>query len=222
MEDTTLAWTGICQVCGEVITSRGMKYCSPACYHKSPTKGRPPMKPKRACVSCGLPIMGKGRNYCSILCYSKSNKGMERPNMRKRQINICLQCGNEFIAGGRSGHKRTGIFCSMACVHESTKKDTGYRAWQRLSAEVIARDGHCVICGNGANRLQTHHIIPKGYKKWSEFKGEESTADLIAVCPGCHQSVEALTKAGYKNNSAFNPWDLVNMVRVKGDIWRDH
>lgn len=222
MEDTTLAWTGICQVCGEVITSRGMKYCSPACYHKSPTKGRPPMKPKKACAVCGFPIRGMGKKYCSALCYNRSRAGKERPYMRRRHINNCRRCGSDFEVGGRKGRHLDAIFCSRECHIESQKKDTGYRAWQRLSAEVIARDGHCVICGNGANRLQTHHIIPKDYKKWSEFKGEETAADLITVCPGCHQSAEALTKAGYKNNPAFNPWDLINMVRVKGDIWRDH
>jgi len=203
-----------CLVCGKPIPKRAKKYCSLACYHKSPTKGRPPVKPRKPCVVCGKPIK-RGERFCSQECFHQYWTGRPNPNRHRRIKKICPQCGKEFEAGGRSGHHKTATFCSSSCQHEAQRKDTGYRAWRRLSQAVTERDGKCMLCGRTDRRLQPHHVVPREYKEWSQFNGEETMDDLISFCAGCHQSVEALTKAGYRNNPDFNPWDLVNMVRVK-------
>lgn len=205
-----------CQVCGKPLLSYKLqKYCSRDCYHKSPTKGKPPTKPRKPCLFCGNPIEGRGAKFCSVSCSAKYQVGKQRPSAWKRYINTCQYCGKKFEVGGKGGRHKDAKFCSRECQFNSCKKSGGYRAWYRLSKAVIERDKCCVICGNGARRLQAHHVTPKGYDKWSEFEGVETIDDLVAVCPGCHQSVEALTKAGYRNNPDFNPWDLINMVRLK-------
>jgi len=215
-----------CLTCGKEFTGRGDNYCSRECYNKGPTHGKPPRKERKLCIVCGKEISTKNQRFCSIACMAKNRIGKGNQAARRRTVKICPQCGKEFEVGGRAGH-REQVFCSRACGCASHRKLGGYRAWQRLSAEVIARDGHCVLCGNGERRLQAHHVIPRSYEKWSEFEGIETADDLITVCPGCHQSIEALTKAGYRNNPSFNPWDLIKMVRnitqgvIKGGNWHD-
>ena len=203
-----------CLICGKPIPKKAKKYCSLACYYKSSERGKPPRKKRNHCIVCGEEIATMNKRFCSIACMAKNRIGRGNRGARRRILKKCPQCGNQFECGGRSGRHKTNIYCSVRCANQSRIKETGYRAWQRLSAEVIARDEHCVLCGNGERRLQVHHVIPRSYEKWSEFEGIETADDLITVCPGCHQSVEALTKAGYRNNPSFNPWDLIKMVRI--------
>ena len=205
-----------CEVCGKRILGHADKYCSQACYTASGTRPRPKRKPRQLCIVCGAEIPTNNQRFCSSACFHKYRTG--RPNLknrRPRQINTCQFCGAEFEVGGRGGRHKTSIFCSPKCHLASQRKDTGGRAWARLRESVIERDGHCVICGKGERVLQAHHIEPKGYEDVSGFAGKETADDLVTVCPGCHQSLECMTKAGYRNNPDFDPRRLLEMVRIR-------
>jgi hypothetical protein len=207
-----------CLTCGKQFEGRADKYCSIECYHKSPyRKGIPnPRKgPDKQCVQCGKSFHSNNGRFCSMACRSAYFTGRPRASKRVQQFNACAFCGCEFPVGGKGGRHKTSVFCSPECHLASQRKDTGVRAWNRLARQVIERDGHCVICGNVAKRLQTHHITPRDYTNWSDFVGKETADDLVTVCPGCHQAIECLTKAGYRNNPSFNPRSLLDMVRIR-------
>jgi len=202
-----------CLVCGKPIPKRAKKYCSLECYHKSGMKSRPPMKARAACLVCGKPIATVNKRFCSHACYSQYWTGREKPAARRRFTRVCRQCGKEFKVGGKGGKHKEAIYCSRECLSASQIKETGGRAWRRLSQSVIDRDKRCVLCGKDDRRLQAHHIVPKDYSHWRYFNGDETMSDLIAVCVHCHWSLDTITQAGYRNNPNFDPHKLIEMIR---------
>lgn len=63
------------------------------------------------------------------------------------------------------------------------------RSWERISAEY--RDGidECEKCGDAADHLQTHHIIP------IRAGGTNGEWNLMALCRACHRRVDHYTYA---------------------------
>jgi 5-methylcytosine-specific restriction endonuclease McrA len=56
------------------------------------------------------------------------------------------------------------------------------RAWRKIRAQVVARDGNaCVVCG-ATERLQVHHL-----EGWHDNAIEH----LVTVCDPCHRAAHA-------------------------------
>jgi len=209
-----------CLVCGKPIP-KNRKYCSPECYHKSPTKGRPPRKERKLCIVCGKPIVLANQRFCSNECYAKHQTGLKRLDMQKRVTKVCPICGTSFETGGRLGPiGRT--HCSTRCQGLAVRKDLkeldyphGSTSWRELRRKVIERDGfRCQFCGKvkDVGQLQVHHIIPTNI----ELNYEDE--NLITCCRRDHAAINIATKWGYANNPDFDPHKLVSMLRKRNKV----
>jgi len=205
-----------CPICGKPIPDK-RKYCSPKCYHRSPTKGRPPRKPRNPCLVCGKPVARAKQKFCSLECYAKYWKGKKKPQAYRRITKICPICGKQFITGGRAGHKEK-IYCSLKCLHIAQRKPLSnmafYRSaqWRELRLKIIERDKFkCQFCGKDGTikTLQVHHIIPTNIK----LNFEEN--NLITCCRKCHSTIDSATQLGYRNNQNFDPFSLVSLLKIK-------
>lgn len=68
----------------------------------------------------------------------------------------------------------------------------GRRAWRRVRAAVLHRDGHrCRVCGH-AGRLEVHHLDPL----WRSAGNPFDPARLVAICRACHFRAHGKTPAG--------------------------
>lgn len=63
------------------------------------------------------------------------------------------------------------------------------RAWRRLRAATLARDGRrCRRCGRGAylgHELEAHHVVPRA------LGGPDHTANLVTLGRSCHDEADA-------------------------------
>jgi len=80
----------------------------------------------------------------------------------------CLKCG-QLVEGASYCH-----------LHRGTGARGSTRAWRKLRAAVIARDGGCVVCGV-AGPLEVHHVLPM----WRG--GTDHPSNLEARCHAHHE-----------------------------------
>jgi hypothetical protein len=211
-----------CEVCGKEISRKAKRFCSHACRLKA-IKGNGGFyfdrrkKPRNDCLVCGKPVKRFGLHYCSTSCYHQSRIGKIELNKRRREIKICVNCGKEFEAGGRSGHRLTTKYCSHKCQGLASRKSTGTGAWKRLSEIVIERDKKCQLCGATKEEkgLQAHHIDGNGFGRPWNYDGNCSPDKLIALCTICHSIVERMIKLGRQNNSSFSAREFIELIRIR-------
>jgi 5-methylcytosine-specific restriction endonuclease McrA len=177
-----------CQHCRKefqtFIADGGRKYCSPECRTAAKNV-------TLVCVGCGKDftvwMAFKKRKYCSDKCYGKA------PNKVSKQ---CAECGAEYLT--IPSRSQTSRFCSFSCLisanaklnrkHGLNLKTRLGRGWQKIRAEVLARDSYrCVRCGSQPKRLTVHHKDP-----WRKSKND-SLDNLVTLCSRCHYEVEHVT-----------------------------
>ena len=86
-------------------------------------------------ISAADEARGRGK-YCGVDCYHASRNGLERINIRKRELRNCVICGIQFETGGRAGKRM--LYCSRTCqaigrvyvarVNQMTATDAAYLA----------------------------------------------------------------------------------------------
>ena len=68
---------------------------------------------------------------------------------------------------------------SRYCPEHRTRRHGSTRAWRRLRAAVLARDGHrCHWCGEPATHVD--HLVPVSRG------GEDDPLNLVAACEHCN------------------------------------
>ncbi len=150
--------------------------------------------------------------FCSRQCTSEFGARQPKPNARKPEIHITLECATcvkEYQTTTHQVRLRGSKFCSLACSGVAcanrmrgprnpnwkggiTSHEYGEN-WGAQKRKTKRRDNHtCQVCGyrSGGNvYLDVHHIIPI-----REFDGDWKKANeltnLISLCRCCHPKVE--------------------------------
>lgn len=156
-----------CLVCGNIFTdfiSNKRKYCSRACYDKSPTRGsRPKNRIKKTCDYCGKEFERAAGNF-------KKNGAHHF---------CCHKCSatwwSEFGLHGVNHPHWTGGYSPEA-----------YRAnWEHTKKIVRERaGGKCELCGNVHGTMDVHHLIPIRTRQSIEIINHPD--NLQYLCRPCH------------------------------------
>lgn len=70
--------------------------------------------------------------------------------------------------------------------------------WSEKSEQVRESADKCTLCGEMADRLEVHHIIPV------VAGGTNEDYNLMALCPSCHNRAEGVAN-GYSDNHLLTP-----------------
>ena len=146
------------------------------------------------------------RRFCSRSCMGEwmsiSYRGENNPYDYRQVEYECEECGvvnktNEAEAEARR-------FCSQDCMLEWRSRafsgeghprysggKRSYRGpnWQTQRQKVLERDDYqCQLCGDDAESLNIHHIIP--FHDFDSYEEANRTENLVALCNSCHSHVE--------------------------------
>ena len=190
-------------------------HCGLSCSQSN--KANPDKKETRQCKWCGKDfIVWKYRVtvYCSHKCMSQYAARQPKPNLRRPENFIVLNCeicDKEYKVHKCMVENRKSSFCSSKCKHEARsqamigERNHNYkgghtsfyygRGWRKLAYSIRLRDNFtCQKCGKRTTerkKLHVHHIT-----KFREFKGDTVQANqesnLVALCTQCHIKVDRL------------------------------
>lgn len=146
-------------------------------------------------------LQGKYRKTCSAKCANsrpmteekrkKISEGVKRTIKPKIYHYTCEICGNSFtkehpFKKGRHIHCEK---CIQNRPHFLKDPDSILDVSKRTISKILKRSNQkCSICGWNESTCDIHHIIPKKYK------GDDSTDNLIIVCPNCHRVIHTTNK----------------------------
>lgn len=97
---------------------------------------------------------------------------------RPVRSSFCLECGVPFVGVGSRCplHGRPDVRPSRV-----ERDRRGRRAWARVRARALRRDGGCCVrCGEGRLGLQVHHV------RALSAGGSDDLGNLVTLCVACH------------------------------------
>lgn len=174
-----------CQVCGQPLVGKQLKFCSHGCRDAAMRKTE-----LCTCVVCGKAFylapweirQGKGR-YCTRACYYETLKGKERPSLRRRSIQTCAVCGKEFEVGGQAKH-RGQVMCSWDCARRAR-----YRSGTQ--SQTLTDTDAAYLAGfiDGEGSVMLYHRRDVAALRITASNTSRGVLDWIAMVTGVGQVV---------------------------------
>lgn len=158
-------------------------------------------KIEKNCLICGsifsVSIGRSQAKYCSMQCVGISQRGRQMPELKRRVIKKCENCGIEMSV--IKCNERRVKCCSKKCSFKRRSKLTKGESnpawagglskfpytydWLKISAKFRKRDGYkCMnpICSNhtGKGKIEGHHI--------DHDKSNNAQENIITLCTVCN------------------------------------
>jgi hypothetical protein len=136
----------------------------------------------------------KGKRCCRTCLEATARRGAERRTnayrgLPNRRIKFDQALVREVIAEIRAAQ------CTIAAGSRRIGCHSGYlgrRVWEETKADVIKRDGCCVVCGRSEGViLDVHHRIARGCGGASRPEIAYGMANLVTLCRQDHEAAEA-------------------------------
>ena len=185
-------------------------YCDKDCMAEGYSSRDSPRVTLKCEICCdeyeAKPTNAGRRRFCSYECMgrwrSENATGPANPSWAGGGDDLeCEYCGDEYtVTPAKADGSR---FCSRSCLYdfrsENASGQNSHRwrgggsirkavrlllpgKWREIRADELSDE--CALCGT-AERLQLHHIVPL------LAGGTHVPENLMTVCVGCHNTVEA-------------------------------
>ncbi len=186
----------VCKGCGKEFTtsqSSKVKFCSVACFNKSPFRGTNNKLPMfRICERCGSLFKRHAghlkQRFCSRQCVKIDEK-----------LFSCVFCKKEWSE--KTSRKRK--YCSRSCARQhygellknSNRANGIWPNYREAKTALLKANSQCSNCGWSEIPaiLELHHI--------DRNRRNNRYSNLTLLCPTCHTTVHFKTGTGqFKNN----------------------
>lgn len=190
-------------------------FCGHDCATRATNVARG-LRETRACVRCTAPLPsrrnGGGSQLCSDACRSAhyAEIGAARRIVPERSCEIC---GATYRPMSLTYTSRT---CSRRCAGKlhsmrmagagnpgwrdgaSTRREKPavVRAFYRMKAPIMQRDGMCCVVCSAVDDLEMHHI--------DQNPENNAASNLVTLCEGCHKEWHRVEKS--KSRTKLWPW----------------